>query len=179
MQVPKSVVTVLLAGVLAACSGTPAVTTAPGGATQNPGGGLATPGADATQGGGGGGTKPAGWDAKGKVHYDLSGPATKSGDIGFFPTTSIFGGLNQTILYFVTEGVQETFIITISNGGEITVAYASLDMSAPGAVCTSSNLKVEASSASGSIDCTNVSVIPKSGAMMTGGRLQATFDAHN
>jgi hypothetical protein len=46
-------------------------------------------------------------------------------------------------------------------------------------VCTSSNLKVEASSASGSIDCTNVSVIPKSGAMMTGGRLQATFDAHN
>ena len=175
MQLPKSIVAVVLVGMVAvACGGTPA-TSGPG-ATQNPGGG-ATPGPQATQGGGGG-TKPAGWDAKGKAHYELSGPASKRGDIGFFPLTSIFGGTDQTILYFATEGVEETLIVTFA-AGQIAVAYVSTDLSVPGAQCTSSNLKIEASSASGSLDCANVSITPISGALMTGGRLQITFDARN
>lgn len=112
---------------LAACGGG-AATQAPAGATTNPGGGggtatdvpQATDAPVATQsGGGGGGTKPAGWDQYGKVHIELTGPTEKSGDYGFIPAGSFFGGAQGSSLNFTNEGSNEIVSILISTEGKV------------------------------------------------------------
>lgn len=183
MQVPKSVAAVVLVGLVAvACGGTPA-TAGPGGATQNPGGGAtlgvqATPGAQATQSGGGGGTKPAGWDQYGKVHIEISGPVQKSADYGFVPAASIFGGAQGSSLNFTVEGVSEVVSILIGPDQKVVVSYIGEDFSAPAAECTTSNWNMGTTSASGSFDCTAAFVITASGASVTGANVKGNFDAH-
>ena len=176
MQLPKSIVAVALVGMVAiACGGTPA-TSGPG-ATQNPGGG-ATPGPQATQGGVGGGTKPAGWDQYGKVHIEISGPVQKSGDYGFVPAASIFGGAQGSSLSFTVEGASELVSILIGPDQKVIVSYAGEDFSAPAAECTTSNWNMGTTSASGSFDCKAAFVITSAGATVTGATIKGTFDAH-
>jgi hypothetical protein len=154
---------------IAACGGG-----GPGSATQGPG-------AQATQtggGGGGNGSKPAGWDAKGKVHYEFSGGISKSGDLGYLPVASVFGAGGAASLSYTVEGGDEVLTIAI-NAGQLSVSYGSSEFTAPAAVCTTSNLNVSAPNASGSFDCNEVVFIPVSGAMIQGGHLTGSFDAHN
>jgi hypothetical protein len=171
---------------LAACGGG-GPTQAPGGATTNPGGGggtatdvppaTDTPVATQSDGGGGGGSKPAGWDQYGKVHIELTGPVEKSGDYGFIPAGSIFGGAQGSSLSFAIEGVNEIVSIIIGADGKVIVSYGTEELSAPAAECTTSNWNVGATSASGSFDCTAGFIILTSGSTVTGGRIVGTFDA--
>lgn len=183
MQVPKSVAAVVLVGLVAvACGGTPA-TAGPGGATQNPGGGAtpgvqATPGAQATQSGGGGGTKPAGWDRNGKVHIEISGPVQKSAEYGFVPAASIFGNAQGSSFNFTIDGVNEVVSILIGPDQKVLVSYGGEDFTAPAAECKTSNWNIGATTASGSFDCTAGFVIVASGATLTGANIKGTFDAH-
>lgn len=167
---------------LAACGGgTP--TQAPGGATTNPGGGTPTnvpQGTDtpvATQSGGGGGDKPAGWDQYGKVHIELTGPVEKSGDYGFVPAGSFFGGAQGSSLNFTNDASSEIVSILVGADGKVIVSYGSEEMSAPAAECTTSNWNIGATSGSGSFDCTAGMIILSTGATLTNGHLTGTFDA--
>jgi hypothetical protein len=180
MQVPKFLASAVLVGVVvAACGGGPGATQGPGGATQEPGGVGATPGPQATQSGGGnGGASPAGWDQYGKVHIEMSGPVQKSGDYGFVPAASIFGGAQGSSLSFTIDGSDELVSILISADNTVIVSYAGSDFSAPAAQCTTSNWNVGATSGSGSFDCTAGFVIMASGATVSGATIKGNFDAH-
>jgi hypothetical protein len=174
--------TALFIAVVACGGGGP--TQAPGGATTNPGGGggTATEGPQATDVpgatlAGGGGSKPAGWDQYGKVHIELTGPAEKSGDYGFIPAGSFFGGAQGSSLNFTNEGSNEIVSILVSAEGKVIVSYGTVDVSVPGAECTTSNWNIGATTASGSFDCQAGLVIMSSGATLTGGHLIGTFDA--
>ena len=192
MQLPRSIGTALsLVVLLAACSGSPAATqgpgaaattnpggatTNPGGATTNPGGATTNPGSATTNPGGGGGGPDF---ANGKGHFEISGNATKSGDLGFLPIASLFGGMDSTLLNFTAGDTEqtETLSITIANGGTLTAIYASLDLTVTGIECTGSNLNVGASSASGSFDCSQTLAVTPSGAMLEGVVLKGNFEA--
>jgi hypothetical protein len=171
MQVSRSLIAVALVGVLAAaCGGGASPTQAPGAATQNPGGGGATE----NPGGGGGG---AGDTSHGKVHIEMSGPVTKSGDYGFVPAGSVFGGDQGSSLNFTNEGTNEVVSILIGADGSVVVSYGTPEFSAPASQCTTSNWNIGASSASGSFDCTAALVIMASGATAQDGKLKGTFEA--
>ena len=179
MQVPKSIVAVVLTGMfVVACGGNAPATSGPGAATQNPGGVGATPGALATQGGGGGG-KPAGWDQYGKVHIEISGPVQKSADYGFVPAGSIFDSAAGSSLSFTNEASNEIVSILVAADNKVLVSYGGLDFSAPAAECTTSNWNMGATSASGSFDCTAAFVLMPSGATVSGAKIKGTFDAHS
>ena len=171
--------------VLVACGGG-AATQVPGGATTNPGDGGGTPtdvpqatnGPGATMSGrGGGGVKPAGWDQYGKVHIELTGPVSKTGDYGFVPAGSFFGGASGSSLNFTIEGSNEIVSIVIGGDGKVIVSYGSVEMSAPAAECTTSNWNIGATSGSGSFDCNAALIVLATGATLTGGHLTGSFDA--
>lgn len=169
----------LLAVFVAACGGTPPATQVPGGGpTSGPpvtGGPAATSGPAGTTAGAG--SKPAGWDANGKARFEVTGPVTVSDELGFLRAASIFGGTTQTYLSFTVDGTQSTFVVVIA-ADTVAATYTSPQLTAAGTTCTSSNLKVEASSASGSIECSQVSIVQATGATVVNGHISATFDAH-
>jgi hypothetical protein len=181
MQVPRPLgVGLSLVVLLAACSGGPAATQGPGAATQGPGAATTDPGGGGTGAtsdpGGGGGSS----FANGKGHFEVSGSSPKSGDLGFFPLASQFGGMDATVLNFTAENTDqtETLTVTVSGGGQVAVIYASLDLTVTGVVCTSSDLKVEAASASGSFDCSQTLTMTSAGASLEGVTLKGNFEAH-
>jgi len=167
-----------------AATATPIPTAADGGggdvtptaATGNGAGGGGTTPTPATGGGGGG--KPAGWDQYGTVHYDISGPTTLSGDLGFIPAGSLFGGSNGSSLSFTIDGTDTVLTIAIAAGGQLVVTFGNPDVTIPAAQCTASNLNVAATSASGSFECTAAMAFTSSGAALTGARITGTFQAH-
>jgi hypothetical protein len=175
--------TLLLASALAACGGTsptqaPAATSGGGG-----GGGTATNQPQATQtvtqtetssGGGGGGSLDT---SHGKAHIDLTGVVTKSIDLGFQPILSHFGGMDQTVLYFVPAGADGALALT-QTGGQFVAVYTSTQVTVSGIECTASNLKIEATSASGSFECAKNTVILASGASAENAGFKGTFEAH-
>jgi hypothetical protein len=168
--------TLLVSAAIAACSGGPVATQGPA-ATTPGGGGGSTPAPQATQpGGGGGGGGPD--FANGKGHFEVSGPATKSGDLGFLPIASHFGGMDQTILNFTAGDTDktETLTITVASGGQLTAIYASLDLTVTGIECTASNLNIGATSASGSFDCSKTMAVMSSGSV-EGAVLKGNFEA--
>ena len=164
---------------LAACGGG-GPTQAPAGATTDPGGGggtatdvpQATDGPVATQSGGGGST------ANGQAHFEITGSETKSGDLGFLPIASNFGGMDQTILNFVGSdpSVTETLTVTVT-GGAVAVIYSSMDITVTGAECTTTNLNVGAATASGAFECPQTFTVLISGASVEGIALEGTFEA--
>lgn len=167
--------------VVAACGSSPATTQGPG-ATQ---GGAATDGGDtptnppvATQSSGGG-SKPAGWDQYGKVHIEIGGPVQHSGDYGFVPAGSIFGGAQGSSLNFSIEGSDEIVSILIGADSKVLVSYGSEALSVPAAQCTTSNWNIGATSGSGSFDCTAALAIVASGATVSGVTVKGSFDAHS
>jgi hypothetical protein len=173
------IVLALLAVLIAACGSSatnPTQTTGDGGGgptgTQTTG--QATSGTgDGGGGGGGGGTKPAGWDRYGKVTYQVSGPASASGELGFVPAGSVFAG-NQISLSYFDEGGQ-TVVTLRFDGSNMFAQYGDGKLVFTSEECTTRDLKVSAP-ASGSFECTGP-VIVESGAVMTGGKMTGTFTA--
>lgn len=173
--------------VLVACGGGAATQAPAGAATTNPGdgGGTATdipqvtngPVTTQSGGGGGGGDKPAGWDQYGKVHIELTGPVSKTGDYGFVPAGSYFGGANGSSLNFTIDGSNEIVSIVIGGDGKVIVSYGSVEMTAPAAECTTSNWNVGATSGSGSFDCNAALIVLSTGATLTNGRITGSFEA--
>ena len=150
MQRSRSIVAIALTGVLVAACGGSAVTQAPGGATQNPGGG---------------GTKPAGWDQYGKVSYEISAPVSLSGELGFVPAASSFAGDQATSLSFTDDGASAVFAILFTQGKAV-MSFGSEAASIVGSTCSTSNLSIQASSASGSFECADVLATMASGAQV-------------
>ena len=186
MQLSRSIVAIALVGMVAAACGGGSPTQAPGGATQGPaatdggggGGGGATDDPAATQsGGGGGGSKPAGWDQYGKVSYEASAPVSLSGELGFIPAASIFGGDQGTTLSFSYEDADAVLSIVFS-AGVTSVSFGSNAGTVIGTNCTTSNLSIQATSASGSFECKEVLAMMASGAQVANVTLKGTFDAH-
>src|SRR3954471_12456136 len=119
----------LVAAMVAACGGS-AATQGPAGGASGPAataaGGATTPAGqpEATQAGNGStGNKPAGWDQYGKVHIDVGGPVSKSGDYGFVPAGSIFGGAQGASLNFTIDGSDEVVSIVVGPDGKVLVSY--------------------------------------------------------
>ena len=165
----------IVAALLSACSGRAAPTQQPATATQSPGGGgteTQVPGA--TDGGGGGGGQ---FDTShGKAHVDISGSVTKNLDLGFQPILSHFGGTDQTVLYFIPADAQGALAVTLTSG-QLNAVYTSTDASVTGIECTATNLKADATSASGSFECTKNAVILASGASSQDAGFKGTFEA--
>lgn len=168
---------------LAACGGsspTQAPNTGGGGGTATDTPAEVTDAPAATQSGGGGGnggSKPAGWDQYGKVHIEISGPASHTGDYGFIPAGSIFGGDQGSSLNFTVEGTDTIVSIVIGADDTVLISFGSPELSAPAAECTTSDWNIGASSASGSFDCEAAMVITASGAMLAGAHVKGSFDA--
>lgn len=174
MQLPRSIGTAFsLVVLVAACSGNPPATQGPAGATTNPGGATTNPGGATVDPGGGGPDF-----ANGKGHFEISGGATKSGDLGFLPIASQFGGMDTTLLNFTAGDTDqtETLSIQITGGGTLVAIYASLDVTVTGVVCTASNLNVGATTASGSFDCSQTIAVTSSGATIQA-TLKGNFEA--
>ena len=179
MQLLKSTLTVgLLAVIVAACGGG-GPTQGPGGATQGPGGATQGPGATQTGGGGGGGggNKPAGWDQYGKGSYEISGPISLSGELGFVPAASRFDAEAATSLNFTVEGTETVLTFLVIQGGA-SMSFGSPDATVVGVTCTTSNLSIQATSAKGSFECTQVTAFLASGASVAGVTIKGSFDVH-
>lgn len=174
MQLSRSIVAIALMGLVAAACGGGSATQAPGGATQGPGSATTVPGP--TQGGGGGGGTVN--DKNGKVHIEIRGPVEKTGDYGFLPAGSIFGGTAGSTLNFTNEGSNEIVSISIGPDGAVVVSYAGTDMSVPASQCTTSNWNIGSTSASGSFECNAGFAIISGGAMVQGVTVKGNFDAH-
>ena len=191
MQVVQRLGAALVLGIaVAACGGNaatqgPAATQAAG-ATQAGGGGGGGGGGGATQApaatdagtGGNGGTGGGIDTSHGQAHVDITGPATKSIDEGFSPILSHFGGTDDTILYFVrTDSVEGALAVTWSSGTFVAV-FTSADLQVSGIECTATNVKIDATSASGSFDCPQNIVVLASGASSQNASFKGTFEAH-
>ncbi|MBI2781415.1 MAG: hypothetical protein HYX55_06440 [Chloroflexi bacterium] len=195
MPVRKLVGGVLLLAFVSACGGS-SPTQAPAGATQNPaatqaagatqgggggggGGGGATQQPAATQAGGGGGSgsKPAGWDQYGKASYEISAPISLSGELGFIPAGSVFGGDQASSLSFSYDGASAVLSLGFTQG-KLSVSFGSEAGTVVGTNCTTSNLNIGSSSASGSFDCQDVLAIMVSGAQVANVTMKGTFNGH-
>jgi hypothetical protein len=187
VRIVKPLIAIAIASlVVVACGGRAAPTQAPaatsadggggGGATAGPEATAAGPGETVAGGGGGGGG--TGSTANGSAHVELSGPATKSGDYGLVLPASIFGGDQGTTLSYTNEDATDVVAIRLQPDGTAIVSYGGQDLTAPGATCTTTNLNVTGSSASGSFECHDVMVVTAAAATLSGATLKGTFTAH-
>ena len=178
MQVVKQVgATLVLGAVIAACGvgGGPA-TQAPGG-NGGHGGGTPTELPAATQSGGGGGVGGIGGDtSKGTGHVDISGPATKSVDLAFTPILSHFGGTEDTVLYLQPTSGDQGARPPAWQGGPFIATFTGTDIVITGSECSTSNLKLEAASASGEWECPSNIVVLGSGASAQNAGFKGKFD---
>jgi hypothetical protein len=170
----------MTAAMVAACSAQ-----SPSGAAQTSGAGdgQATPttGSDATQGsdatatpaGGGGG---GGGGSANSVHFEVtSSLLNQTGDLPFVALASVFGGEANTSLSFATASTNDVMGILILQGN-VAVSYSAstsgVTVAAP--ICTVTDLHLDATSASGSFDCTNADVLTTSGGVGKG-EIKGTF----
>jgi len=176
MQSIRSItVLAIVAALLSACSGGAGPTQQPAAATQTSGGGgTETDVPGATDGGGGGGGQLD--TSHGKAHVDISGSVTKNLDLGFQPILSHFGGMDGTVLYFIPADAQGALAVTLSSG-QLNAVFTSTSASVTGIECTATNLKADATSASGSFECTKNAVILASGASSENAGFKGTFEA--
>jgi hypothetical protein len=184
MQVLKNLGAVLVLGVVvAACGGGAAPTQAPG-ATQSGGGGggTATQAPAATDGGGNGGNGGGIGTQFGKVTYTVTGPVQASGELGFIPQASMFGGDQGSVLNFGDTDMGGTgasvVSIVIDASGAVLVSYAGPAGQVPAASCTTSDWNIGAGNASGKFECTAATSITASGAAVAGGNIKGEFTAH-
>lgn len=186
MQVLKNVGASLVLGVIvAACGGGNAPTQAPGAtpAAGNGGNGAATQQPTGTGNpGGNGGNGGVGFEF-GKVKFTVDGPVKASGELGFIPAASAFGGAQGSALSFGTAdnaGSDATLVsIVIGADGAVIVSYAGPAGQVPAATCTTSEWNVGATSASGKFDCTAALSLMPSGATAAGGTIKGDFTARS
>ena len=187
MNVSRSIAGLgIVALLLSACAGSgPAATQTNGGGGG--GGGTATDQPETTDepqgtdagGGGGGGGNDIGF-GNGKATFEVSGPITASGEYGFVPPGSIFGGSQGSSLTFArTTGADASLLsIIIGQDGSVLVSYTGTEGQMPAAACTTSDWNIGATSGSGKFDCTAQFTITKSGATVAGGTIKGSFEAH-
>lgn len=182
MQVLRNVGAAVVLGVMVAACGGSGPTQAPG-ATQ--GGGGATQGAAATSdtgpgatvdGGGGGG---GGDTSHGKVTFTVSGPLSTSGEYGFIPAGSIFGGAQGSVFNFGDSSGASGNILSmiISPDGSVLVSFAGTAGQVPAAQCTTSDWNIGATEARGKFDCTAAMSLTATGATVEGGTIKGEFTA--
>jgi hypothetical protein len=171
----------IVALLLSACGGSGAAAT-----QANGGGGTATDQPQATNGpqgtdagGGGGGGNDIGF-GNGKATFQVSGGITASGEYGFVPPGSIFGGAQGSSLTFArTSGADASLLnIIVGQDGSVLVSYTGPEGQMPAATCTTSDWNLGATSGSGKFDCTAQFAITKSGATVAGGNIKGSFEAH-
>ena len=177
MHHPRSILLVLAtASLVAACGSSSATPTPTPGGGGGGGGGGGNPTANTGGGGGGGGgSKPAGWDRYGKVTYTISGPMSASGELGFSPPGSVFGG-GQVILSFFDDSLSGTILSLRSDGTTVFTQFGDGKIVFASDGCQTSNLKIEALAASGSFDCNGVG-ITAAGATLQSVKMKGTFTA--
>ena len=166
---------------LAACSSA-------GGSSQEPGGGgqsaaaSTEASAEPSSNGGDGGS----FD-KGKAHFELTGAATKSGDLGLiadFGTVFLPAGPNSAILTYADASNSASLMINTSSGGTV-VTYADAEIGVTllplsnGTIgeCTVAFDDIDADSAKGTFRCENIAVIKGGETILGGGTLSGSFDA--
>jgi hypothetical protein len=166
---------------LAACSGSPAATQGPAGATTNPGGngGVATTdpggnGGQATTDPGGGGNVGNG---SGKVTYELTGDLQKSGELPFFAFGSRFGGPAGTALNFTSDAGGALLSVTDAAGAHAVSLVVPDGYAASFGTCGTWNVEIGATSARGSFECTDGIATGMDGTLHSGLRIKGTFDA--
>ncbi len=174
----------LLAVFVAACGSGSGPTQGPGAATQNPattdgGGGGATqdPGVTDDPGTGGDNTVDTTY---GKVSFTITGPIEKTGEFGFIPSGSLFGGSAGSALNFADSSGSDAsgISIIIDASKALTVSYLSVAGQVPGATCTTTDLNVGSNTASGKFECDAEVSITASGATAAGGHISGSFTAH-
>ena len=184
MQVVKQLGAVVVLGiVVAACGGGNAPTKAPD-ATQaggNGGNGGATQQPAATEDNGGNGGNTIGFE-NGKVTFTVDGPVKANGELGFIPQASMFGLAQGSAFSFgdsASGGATATLVsIVIGADGSVLVSYVGPAGQVPAATCTTSDWKVEATSASGKFDCKSEISLTSSGAAVGGSTIKGEFNAH-
>jgi hypothetical protein len=169
---------------LSACGGSGAAATQSkdggdgggGAATDQP---QATDEPQATDGGGATGGNDIGF-GNGKATFEVSGPVTASGEYGFVPLGSVFGGAQGSSLTFGrTTGADASLLsIIIGQDGTVLVSYSGTEGQVPAASCTTSDWNIGTTSGSGKFNCTAQFSITKSGATVAGGTIKGSFEAH-
>jgi hypothetical protein len=186
MNASRSIATLgIVVVLLSACGGSGAAATQANGGGGGGGGGTATdqPQAtdepQATDAGGSGGGNDIGF-GNGKATFEVTGPITASGEYGFVPYGSIFGGAQGSSLTFArTSGADASLLnIIIGQDGSVLVSYTGTEGQMPAATCTTSDWNIGATSGSGKFDCTAQFSITKSGATVAGGTIKGSFEAH-
>ena len=122
----------------------------------------------------------------GSVHFEVTGEVSKEGDLSFVPMVSFFehDGPGTAYLIFATgEGDTGLYLTMASNG--VTVTYGSPDLGvtlipvpgSPVGECKVDAGHVDASSASGTFECTDMSAF-RGEEFLGAVTLSGTFDAH-
>jgi hypothetical protein len=178
MRVSRLTVAVgLVAAVMAACSGAPAGTQ---GADDGEGEGTASepvvslapvdpaPGGD--DGNTGGGT--------GQIHIDIGGPASLTVDLPFFSFGSRFEGDAAGVqLNFATDGGPGIATISSVSDGVFIIGYVGDEGAFSAQTCTLTDWALDASSGSGSFDCTGGFATTMEGAYLADITMKGTFEA--
>ena len=121
--------------------------------------------------------KTAGWDAGGKVTFEVTGVPNPFGDaLGYSASRSFFGGDAQTFLSFANEGADDTLIIQVLEGA-VTLQYAGSSITIPSAECQVPDLKLDATLSSGTFDCAAPTATSSSGTKLPSARIAGSFEA--
>ena len=113
-----------------------------------------------------------------KVSFQLGAPFNKSGELDFIPLASHFAGDQGSSLTFATADNNEIVVLLFTQGVMSASWGTSAGTTMAGAQCTTQDLKIDASSASGSFDCAH-GVAISGGAQTMDASLKGSFTAHN
>ncbi len=121
--------------------------------------------------------KPGGWDAAGKVTFQVTGIPNPFGDaLGYSPLRSYVGGDAQTFLSFTNDGSDDTLIVQVTDGA-VAIEYAGATITIPSAECQVPDLRLDAAMSSGTFDCTASTAMNKDGQTLPGARISGSFEA--
>jgi hypothetical protein len=167
-----------VAALAVACSGPPGSSSGADGGAASQGGGASEPAASSGGGGGGGG---GGTGANGSASYEITGDASKSGDLDF---AYIAGGVSQFVdggwvAYFYSEDTK-TVVTVNSNPQSNIVLFGDEEIVVTGTEetgCTFDYSQNDASGLKGTIDCSNTIATTVTGTQIHVD-LHVTVDAH-
>ncbi len=98
-----------------------------------------------------------------------------NGELGFSPPGSVFGG-GQVSLSFFEEGGSGAILALRYDGTNMFAQYGDGKIVFASDACKTSNLSMQATSGSGSFECTGT-VLSESGATLQGGKMTGSFTA--
>jgi len=183
MRLREGLSILAMAGVIAACSGSGPGATNDGNGDGNGGTSVpqqATDQAQPTSNDGGPGNNGNADFTYGRVTFEVTGAIQATGEYGFIPAASFFGGPAGASLNFTDNLDENTSLFTIvqSQDGTVLVNFTGPGGTIPAATCETSNWNIGATSGSGSFNCTAEFSMMPSGAVVQGGQITGSFDAH-